>query len=233
MGIPFHSAYQEFPDPANDNVGELLAIGGDLEPERLLAAYSKGIFPWYDENSPILWWSPDPRLLLFPEGLHISRRLMRLLRQKRFAISLNMSCPQVIESCARVRRPGAQGTWLVPEMIEAYTRLHEFGFVHSVETWREGRLVGGIYGVCLGRAFFGESMFHLESNASKVALVGLVRLLQAHGVQLMDCQQTTRHLLSLGAREIPRRDFIQGVQRALEAGPLPEEVWRARRLQVE
>ena len=231
MGIPFHNAYADFPDPALDEVGELLAIGGDLEPQRLLAAYSKGIFPWYDESSPILWWSPDPRLVLIPSQLHVSRRLARFLGQKKLAVTVNMSCPQVIESCAQVQRRGARGTWLVPEMIEAYIRLHELGYVHSVETWQDGRLAGGIYGVCLGRAFFGESMFHLVSNASKVALVSLVRILEVNGVHFMDCQQTTRHLLSLGAREVPRRAFMHGLQQALEAGPVPENTWQVRRLE--
>ncbi|MFO7802294.1 MAG: leucyl/phenylalanyl-tRNA--protein transferase [Desulfovermiculus sp.] len=231
MGIPFHDAYADFPDPYRDEVGELLAIGGDLNPQRLLAAYAKGIFPWYDETSPILWWSPDPRLILVPEELHISRRLARFMAQKPLAVTVNMSCPQVIESCARVPRRGVKGTWLVPEMIAAYTRLHELGYVHSVETWQDGHLVGGIYGVGLGRTFFGESMFHRVSNASKVALAYLTGILLAHGVQLMDCQQTTGHLLSLGAREIPRREFLCRLQQALEAGPLPEEAWRVRRLE--
>ena len=231
MGIPFHNAYADFPDPALDEVGELLAIGGDLCPERLLAAYAKGIFPWYDQSSPILWWSPDPRLILVPDELHISRRLARFMGQRRLAVTVNMGCPLVIKHCAQVQRPGAGGTWLVPEMIQAYIRLHELGFVHSVETWKEGELVGGIYGVCLGRAFFGESMFHLVSNASKLALVRLVQLLQAHGVHFMDCQQTTRHLLSFGAREIPRRDFMHRLQLALAAGSVPETAWRVRRLE--
>ncbi|WP_027369739.1 leucyl/phenylalanyl-tRNA--protein transferase [Desulfovermiculus halophilus] len=230
MGIAFHDAYADFPDPALDRVGELVAIGGDLEPQRLLAAYAKGIFPWYDETSPILWWSPDPRLLLVPGEMHIPRRLTRFMRQKTLAVTVNMSCPQVIESCAGVKRRGMKGTWLVPEMIAAYTHLHQLGYVHSVETWQEGRLVGGVYGVALGRAFFGESMFHLVSNASKVALVSLVQVLQRYGVHFMDCQQTTRHLLSFGAREFSRRIFMHRLQSALEAEPLPEEAWRARRL---
>ncbi|MDZ7759743.1 MAG: leucyl/phenylalanyl-tRNA--protein transferase [Desulfovermiculus sp.] len=231
MGIPFHNAYADFPDPALDEVGELLAIGGDLEPQRLLAAYAKGIFPWYDETNPILWWSPDPRLILIPTQLHISRRLGRFLAQKRLAATVNISCPQVIEHCAQVPRRGVKGTWLVQEMIEAYTRLHELGYVHSVETWQEGKLVGGIYGVCLGRAFFGESMFHLVSNASKVALVHLVKVLKAHGVHFMDCQQSTTHLLSLGAREVPRREFLRRLHLALEAGPVSADTWRVRRLE--
>jgi leucyl/phenylalanyl-tRNA--protein transferase len=230
MGIPFHNAYADFPDPALDEVGELLAIGGDLEPQRLLAAYAKGIFPWYDETSPILWWSPDPRLVLMPQKLHVSRRLSRFMRQKRLAVTVNMSCPQVIERCAYVQRAGIKGTWLVPEMIEAYTLLHELGYVHSVETWQEGKLVGGIYGLCLGRAFFGESMFHQVTNASKVALVYLVRILDELGVHFMDCQQTTGHLLSFGAQEIPRREFMHRLQQAMEAEPLSAQAWRARRV---
>lgn len=210
-----------FPDPCKGDCGDLLAIGGDLRPERLIAAYSRGIFPWYDENSPILWWSPDPRLVLWPQRFHIPRRLRRILRQKPFSLTVNMDFAEVIASCARVERKGSKGTWIVPEMLEAYTRLHNLGFAHSVEVWQGERLVGGIYGVALGRVFFGESMFYTVSNASKAALVGLMQILQKSGFLFLDCQQTTGHMLRFGAREIPRRDFVRAVQQevAKQEGP--------------
>lgn len=188
----------------------LLAIGGDLSIERLLLAYSLGIFPWYNPGEPILWWSPDPRCVLFPAELHVSRSLKRLLRKKPFRVSVNESFPGVIYWCRRLRAGlDGSGTWITPEMKQAFIHLHELGFAHSVECWDGEELVGGIYGVCLGRCFFGESMFSRCENASKVALVHLVRLLERSGFELLDCQQTTSHLLSMGAREISRCDFLQ------------------------
>jgi len=188
----------------------LLAIGGDLSIERLLLAYSLGIFPWYNPGEPILWWSPDPRCVLFPAELHVSRSLKRLLRKKPFRVSVNESFPGVIYWCRRLRAGlDGSGTWITPEMKQAFIHLHELGFAHSVECWDGEELVGGIYGVCLGRCFFGESMFSRCENASKVALVHLVRLLEHSGFELLDCQQTTSHLLSMGAREISRSDFLQ------------------------
>ncbi len=186
----------------------LLALGGDLSPDRLLAAYKRGIFPWYEPGGPILWWSPDPRIVLFPSELHISKRLARTIRQGRFQTRYDTAFPQVIRACAETYRPGQDGTWLTPEMQDAYIRLHELGHAHCMETWLEDRLVGGIYGVKLGRIFFGESMFHHETDASKVALVALVGQLQGEGVTLIDCQVTNGHLQRLGGREIPRSEFI-------------------------
>jgi leucyl/phenylalanyl-tRNA---protein transferase len=193
----------------------LLAIGGDLSPKRLMLAYSQGIFPWYSENTPILWWSPDPRLVLFPHELRVSKSLQRVIRKELFSVTFNQAFLEVISRCATVRRGYGEGTWILPEMAEAYFQLHRMGYAHSVETWYEGELVGGLYGVAIGRAFFGESMFALRSDASKVALVYLVRLLLKEGFELIDCQVTTNHLQSLGAREIPRKDFLKLLSYAL------------------
>jgi leucyl/phenylalanyl-tRNA---protein transferase len=186
----------------------LLAIGGDLEPERLLAAYRQGIFPWYEEGGPILWWSPDPRLVLFPEELRVSKRLRRTIRQARFETRYDTAFAQVIKACAEVPRVHEDGTWITREMQRAYVRLHQLGHAHSMESWRCGKLVGGIYGVRVGRCFCGESMFHRETDASKVALTALVERLRQDGVELIDCQVSSEHLLSLGAREIPRSRFL-------------------------
>ncbi|MCF8040291.1 MAG: leucyl/phenylalanyl-tRNA--protein transferase [Desulfohalobiaceae bacterium] len=211
-----------FPDPFREDCGDLLAVGGDLRPERLLAAYSRGIFPWFDENSPILWWSPDPRLILKPSEFRIPSRLKRQLGQKPFVLTVNSDFSQVIRSCAGVERKGSSGTWIVPEMIEAYTRLHKLGYAHSVEAWQGKRLVGGVYGVALGRIFFGESMFYRVSNASKAALAGLMHLLEKKGFLLLDCQQTTAHMLRFGSREIPRRLFLRLVREGI--GPFHESL---------
>ena len=194
----------------------LLAVGGDLSPQRLLLAYAHGIFPWYDAESPILWWSPDPRCILPLEALRVPRRLARRLRQEPFDVTRDTAFAQVMERCASSPRPGQNGTWLLPEMRAAYGRLHQMGFAHSVEVWRNGNLVGGLYGVALGRAFFGESMFHLEADASKAALVRLVGWLREWGFLLLDCQQETPHMTRLGATMVPRQRFMALLQRALE-----------------
>jgi leucyl/phenylalanyl-tRNA--protein transferase len=186
----------------------LLAVGGDLTPERLMAAYRQGIFPWYEEGGPILWWSPDPRLVLFPGDFKISRRLRRTIRQGRFETRYDTAFAQVIRACALVPRAHEDGTWITPEMQQAYIGLHELGHAHSMESWRDGRLVGGIYGVRVDRCFCGESMFHHESDASKVALAALVERLGREGVEVIDCQVATEHLLRLGARTIPRSQFL-------------------------
>ena len=225
MAIYYLPPHPVFPDPSRDDVDELLAIGGDLRPERLLAAYRKGIFPWYSEESPILWWSPDPRLILPPESLHVPGRLLRFLRRGPFRVTRNEDFPGVIRSCAEVSRPGVRGTWIVPDMIEAYERLHRLGYAHSVEAWRDGDLAGGIYGVAIGAAFFGESMFYRVSGASKAALVALVAYLGQQGYHFMDCQQTTRHLQRFGAFEIPRKEFMRRLQRALAAGRPAGGTW--------
>jgi leucyl/phenylalanyl-tRNA--protein transferase len=186
----------------------LLCAGADLSVARLLEAYRSGIFPWYSGGEPILWWSPDPRMVLFCEELKVSRSLSKSMRNKGFELRIDTAFAQVTKACARPRKDEA-GTWLNRDMQAAYLALHRAGQAHSVETWREGKLVGGLYGVAIGRMFFGESMFSTETDASKVALVGLVEELRRREVPLIDCQQRTPLLASLGAREIPRREFLR------------------------
>lgn len=202
-----------FPPPALAGPEGLLAIGGDLSQRRLLEAYRQGIFPWYDQpGGPILWWSPDPRLVLFPAELRVAKRLRRTIRQGRFEVRHNTAFAAVIRSCAEVERMEGSGTWITPEMQTAYIALHRSGFAECAECWRAGRLVGGIYGVRLNRTFFGESMFHIETDASKVALAALVERLKAEGVTLIDCQVRSEHLVRLGAREIPRTEFLERLE---------------------
>ncbi|MCI0514673.1 leucyl/phenylalanyl-tRNA--protein transferase [candidate division KSB1 bacterium] len=212
--MPIYRLVKEpiFPDPELATPDGLLAVGGDLSPERLLAAYRQGIFPWYSGDEPILWWSPEPRLILEPAAIHISQSLQKVLRRRKFEIRIDSEFAQVIQHCASSRRKGEHGTWITPEMQTAYVRLHELGFAHSVESWRESKLMGGLYGVSLGRAFFGESMFSQVANASKVALVALSRLLQGWEFHFIDCQIITPHLLSLGAKEVTRQEFLRRLQ---------------------
>lgn len=184
----------------------LLAAGGDLSADRLVQAYRHGCFPWFSEGQPILWWSPDPRTVLFPEELHVSRSLAKLLRQQRYQVSFDRDFEAVIQACAAPRRD-ADGTWITDDMQNAYTELHARGHAHSVEVWDHGELVGGLYGLAMGQLFFGESMFSRADNASKFGFVTLVNHLQAWGFVLIDCQMATRHLESLGARSIPRQQF--------------------------
>ncbi len=210
-----------FPDPARaeQEPNGLLAFGGDLSPVRLLNAYRAGIFPWYGPGQPILWWSPDPRTVLYPERLRVTRSLHKSLRNGGFLASVDRAFEAVVEACAAPRE-GTQGTWITPEMATAYARLAAAGHAHSVEVWRDNELVGGLYGVALGRVFFGESMFSRVRDASKIALAHLVdRLLQA-GFRLIDCQVASAHLTSLGAELIPRREFNRMLERwAMEADP--------------
>jgi len=206
----------------------LLAVGGDLTKERLLAAYSRGIFPWYEVGQPILWWSPDPRLVLFPEELKISRSLRKVLRKEQFEIRFDSAFEDVIKACASVRKEQGAETWIIPEMQRAYIELHEEGYGHSVESWLEGELVGGLYGISLGQCFFGESMFSTMNDSSKVALVALAEFSQQVGIKLIDCQMTTSHLLSLGAREITRQEFIEKLKKHLE-NPTIKGVWNSER----
>ena len=201
----------------------LLAIGGDLSLERLTLAYSRGIFPWFGPDQPILWWAPDPRLVLEPAGLKISHSLKKILRQDKFEITMDKAFNDVIEACAR-RRPDQAGTWITDEMLKAYRDMHAAGHAHSVECWHEDELAGGLYGVALGRVFFGESMFTRATDASKVAFVALTRQLQRWGFPLIDCQVQTNHLESLGASMMPRQQFSQILQR--ECQPRDEAlVW--------
>lgn len=210
---------------ALDYPNGLLAMGGELEPATLLAAYRRGIFPWYEEPQPILWWTPDPRSVLFPDELHISRSLRKTLRKSCFQLEVDRQFPAVMRHCAQLRGDGL-GTWIDESMVEAYTRLHHLGYAHSIETLdQEGRLVGGLYGVALGRVFFGESMFSQENDASKVAMVGLVKILKRGQFHMIDCQIESDHLNSLGARNISRLDFEQRLDQTIGMESLPD-IWR-------
>jgi len=192
-----------------------LAVGGDLSLPRLILAYKKGIFPWYSEYDPIIWWSPDPRLVLYPDRMNVSKSLKKILKQGRFQITLDLAFDRVIRECAVVRTEAGQGTWLVEEMIQAYILLHQAGYAHSVEAWSDGKLAGGLYGVSLGACFFGESMFTRVSNASKAAFVTLVRQLKKWEFDMIDCQVRTDHLVRLGAEEIPRKIFLKSLEKCL------------------
>ena len=193
----------------------LLCAGGDLTPQRLIEAYRHGIFPWFSEGDPILWWSPDPRMVLFPGELKVSRSLRKTVTRGVYETRFDTAFREVMEECA-APRGGQNGTWIMPEMIAAYTKLHHIGIAHSVESWLDGELVGGLYGLLLGKVFFGESMFSRAPDASKVALVKLVERLEERQVRVIDCQQATAHLASLGAREIPRNEFSKLLQESIQ-----------------
>ncbi|NOQ46387.1 MAG: leucyl/phenylalanyl-tRNA--protein transferase [Desulfobulbaceae bacterium] len=203
----------------------LLAVGGDLSPERPIIAYRQGIFPWYNEGEPILWWSPAPRLVLFPDKFHLPRRLARTIKNGRFKITADRAFPEVITGCAATPRKEGEGTWITREMQEAYCRLHELGFAHSVECWHNKKLVGGLYGICLDQVFFGESMFTRMSDGSKIALATLVNHALTTGIKLIDCQMTTRHLLRFGAREISGKRFQQLLANHISITE-PQKKWR-------
>jgi len=190
----------------------LLAIGGDLSPERLLLSYRNGIFPWY-EGEHILWWSPDPRFVLFPDEIKISKTIKTLLKKNAFEFTINKAFKQVIHFCKETKRPGQEGTWITDEVEKAYCRLHELGYAHSAEVWKNGELVGGLYGIRLGKVFFGESMFSKESNASRFAFVKYIQQLTADGIALIDCQVYTEYLESFGARMIERKEFATYLQK--------------------
>lgn len=198
-----------FPDPQLADKAGLIAIGGDLRPERLIAAYSCGIFPWYSEDDPLLWFSPNPRMVLYPSNFKQSESLARLVRSGKFELRVDHDFASVIAACAEKTRPGQNGTWITPDMQDAYIRLHELGLAHSFETYRNGKLVGGLYGVSLGSAFFGESMFHHERDASKFAFNALVDFARKNHFDFIDAQQPTPHLASLGAQEVPRSNFLR------------------------
>ncbi|MGH7167321.1 MAG: leucyl/phenylalanyl-tRNA--protein transferase [Nitrospiraceae bacterium] len=215
-----------FPAPTQADADGLVAYGGDLRPERVLAAYAQGIFPWpHDETDPLLWFSPDPRMVLRPADLHVSRSLQRTLRKQRFDVRFDTAFDQVIRQCAAVLRRGQRGTWITTDMIRAYGRLHKMGYAHSAEAWHEGKLAGGIYGIALGAAFFGESMFTRRPDASKVAFVHLVRQLQAWEFHLLDCQMETPHLARFGATPWPRTRFLRALAKALRT-PTRQGPWR-------
>ncbi len=198
-----------FPKVSQADENGMLAIGGDLSVERLLCAYRNGIFPWYNEDEPIIWWSPDPRCVLYPDKLRVTKSMKQVLQNGRFRFTMNKAFSKVINSCKTVDRKDGMGTWINQDIVDAYTKLHEAGYALSAETWREGKLVGGLYGIKIGNVFFGESMFSTESNASKFAFINLVNQLKKNGLQLIDCQQKTEHLMSLGAEMVTRSDFIQ------------------------
>ena len=225
--IPWLRAGAQFPpiDSALDDPNGLLVAGGDLSPQRLLDAYRHGIFPWYSEGQPILWWSPDPRMVLYVDEFKVPRSLRKVANQERFRITVDAAFASVIEACA-APRDGARGTWITAEMVDAYIELYRQGHAHSVEAWRGERLVGGLYGVALGRMFFGESMFAREADASKVALMRLILLLKEMDVPLVDCQQETAHLSRFGARPISRQVFAAELSRLVNSSHAPS-AWKA------
>lgn len=214
--IPPLSDYSySFPNPRNASDEGLLAYGGDLSTPRLLTAYRNGIFPWYNKGDPILWWSPDPRLLLYPKAFIVRKSFRRVLRNGGFSVKFDHRFADVIHYCAIVPREGQEGSWILPEIQDAYVRLHEAGFAHSVEVYKEGELVGGLYGIAMGKAFFGESMFSLVSNASKVAFKALSDVLADRGYDFIDCQMRTDHMVSLGAQTVPRDHFLDALKETL------------------
>jgi leucyl/phenylalanyl-tRNA--protein transferase len=205
--------HHEFPPVHLAEQEGVLAIGGDLSPERLLKAYSLGIFPWYNPGEPILWWSPDPRFVLFPDRLKVSKSMRPYFNQGKFQVSFDQCFEEVIRQCGQQIRNGQSATWITEDMIQGYVKLHQMGYAHSVEVWKEKDLVGGLYGIALGSIFFGESMFTRVNNASKFGFISLVRTLKARGYWLIDCQQETNHLGSLGAEPIPRTSFMEYLER--------------------
>lgn len=219
------SAELIFPPPSLAREDGLLAVGGDLSEERLLLAYRQGIFPWYSPGDPLLWWAPSPRLILLPEEFHLARRLAREIRKGTFTVTMDRAFPEVITACAAPREAKGPGTWITTEMREAYCRLHDDGYAHSVECWQGDELAGGLYGVSLGTVFFGESMFSRVSNGSKVALAALCRQLAAWGFEMIDCQMKTAHLERLGAREIPGSEFYERLARCVRE-PTRRGKWR-------
>lgn len=211
---------QVFPPVEEADKDGLLAFGGDLHPDLLMEAYSRGIFPWYNEGSPIIWWSPDPRLVMYPDDFKLSKSLQQVLRSKKFEVRFDANFEAVIDQCARVQRPGQKGTWITPEMKEAYIKMHGLGLAHSIETYHQDQLAGGLYGLSMGKAFFGESMFHLMRDASKVAYFYLVEFCKTHAFHFIDAQTPTDHLKSLGAKEIKRSVFLDELDIALDAPSL-------------
>ena len=216
-----------FPPPENAKHESIIAWGGNLSPGMLLSAYEQGIFPWYSDDCPVIWHSPDPRFILFPEKFHVSSSMKKVLRQENFSLSFDRDFPGVIGACSEIERPNQEGTWITDDMVRAYTELHRLGWAHSAEAWSQGELSkspegevsrvlsGGCYGIRLGNVFFGESMFHRKPNASKAAFITLARFLFDDGVRFIDCQQPTRYLASLGAEEISRNEFLALLREAL------------------
>ena len=224
--IPYLGPLDLFPpvESAREDMGGLLAVGGDLLPDRILDAYRRGIFPWGTVDGQPLWYSPDPRMVLFPDEFRLTRSLRKTLRAGTFEVRFDSDFPGVMAACASTPRDGQDGTWITPEMRHAYTRLHELGWAHSVETYADGVLVGGLYGMAIGRMFYGESMFSRRSDASKVAFAHLIDFLVTHQFGMIDCQMYTDHLASLGGREIPRAEFLARLS-ALTASGSPRTLW--------
>ncbi len=211
-----------FPDPSIASKEGLLAYGGDLQPQRLLAAYTQGIFPWYDETSPILWWSPDPRCIILREKFRIPKTVRRERKKSFFTVTMNTAFEQVISNCATSSRNQQNGTWIVQEMQQAYILLYKLGYAHSIEVWDKHVLIGGLYGVSIGKAFFGESMFHNKTNASKIALLWLAEYLWSLDFHFIDCQVLTTHILRYGAMLIPRKEFLQRLTNALSTATIQD-----------
>lgn len=218
--MPIYSLSDDliFPHPSLAREDGLLAVYGDLSPERLLLAYSNGIFPWFSEDEPILWWSPDPRFILYPKDVKISHSMKKVIKKNTYKITFNTCFREVMYNCADTRKES--GTWITNEMIESYCKLHELGFAHSVEAWYEDKLVGGLYGIIMGKCFFGESMFSTMSNSSKAAFITLCKLLEEKNFIMIDCQVYTKHLESLGAVNIPRSKFLELVEKGISITPL-------------
>lgn len=214
-GAPFPPVDRALREPDG-----LLAAGLELTPDRILDAYRQGIFPWFSDGQPVLWWSPDPRMVLVPSEIRITRSMLKVLRNRPYEVRCDSAFEAVMRACA-APRDGQAGTWISDEMIEAYSALHERGYAHSVETWIDGRLAGGLYGMAIGRMFYGESMFSTERDASKIALVHLARYLETRAFGLIDCQMNTGHLGSMGGREIPRREFCRVMAQCIADGPMP------------
>lgn len=225
--IPLLGSADPFPAPSRalKSPNGLLAAGADLSPNRLLDAYRRGIFPWFSDGDPILWWSPDPRMVLIPAEIRISRSLAKVLRNRSYEVRSDSAFSEVLSACAAPRR-GADGTWITASMREAYLRLHRLGYAHSVETWIDGELAGGLYGIAIGRMFYGESMFSHQTDASKIALVYLTRHLKNRDFGMIDCQMNTAHLASLGAREIPRNEFEKRLAKLVDYGMRDPEPWQ-------
>lgn len=223
--FPYFGAddFFRFPDVESADEHGIVAVGGNLSPGMLLSAYKQGIFPWFSAGEPVLWWSPDPRFVLFPDNIHVSKSMIRTFKRNRFRYTIDTSFEEVIKACGSVERKDQDSTWITEDMIEGYLTLFTLGFAHSVEVWLDGELVGGLYGVSLGSIFFGESMFHRVSDASKAGYILFVRALKRLGFSLIDCQVYTPHLATLGAREIRRRDFMEYLEKGLQGKTLSEK----------
>jgi|TARA_B110000091_G_C13799225_1_gene469352 leucyl/phenylalanyl-tRNA--protein transferase len=213
MALPWLTKIEDFPNPNEGDDQGLLAIGGELSSEWLLSSYKKGIFPWYNNSDPILWWSPNPRMVLIPSEFKISKSFRNTLNKHKFRISMNEDFESVLSNCALIKRQGQTDTWLTNEMQQAYVEMHKLGWAHSVEVWEKEKLVGGLYGIAFGKIFFGESMFSLVSNSSKLALHYLCEKLLSNNFELLDCQVYTSHLLSLGAKTVPRKSFLSTLEK--------------------